>query len=59
MLRRISFKKVGAASVLTRANAGVARGKLILCLPGSPDAAATALKSFGREFPHVLFVARS
>jgi len=59
MLRRVSFKKVGAASVLTRATAGVAKGKLILCLPGSPDAAATALRSFGRELPHIIFVARS
>lgn len=59
MLRRVSFKKVGAASVLTRATAGVAGGKLVLCLPGSPDAAATALRSFGREIPHILFVARS
>ncbi|MDG6900649.1 MAG: MogA/MoaB family molybdenum cofactor biosynthesis protein [Nitrososphaerota archaeon] len=59
LLRSASFKKVGAASVLTRATAGVASGKLILCLPGSPDAAATALKSFGKEMPHALFVARS
>lgn len=59
LLRSVSFKKVGAASMLTRATAGVAKGKLILCLPGSPDAAATALRSFGRELPHVLFIARS
>jgi len=59
LLRRVSFRKVGAASVLTRATAGVASGKLILCLPGSPDAAATALRSFGKELPHILFVARS
>ena len=59
MLRRVSYRRLGAASVLTRATAGVAKGKLILCLPGSPDAASTALRSFGKEFPHVLFVARS
>ena len=59
MLRSISYRKVGSASVLTRATAGVTRGKLILCLPGSPDAAATAIEAFGKEFPHVLFVARS
>jgi molybdopterin adenylyltransferase len=59
MLRSVSARKVGSASVLTRATAGVAGGKLILCLPGSPDAAATALRSFGKEFPHVIFVARS
>ena len=59
LLRMTSQKKVGAAAMLTRATAGVAGGKLILCLPGSPDAAAAALKAFGKEFPHVLFVSRS
>jgi len=59
MLRRVSLEKVGTAAVLTRATAGVAAGKLILCLPGSPDAARTSLQSFGREFPHIIFVARS
>lgn len=59
MLRGISYKKIGAAAMLTRATAGVAEGKLIVCLPGSPDASATALKVLGKEFPHVLFIARS
>ena len=59
MLRGLSSRRLGAAAVLTRATAGVAGGKLILCLPGSPDAATTALRGFGKEFPHVLFVARS
>jgi len=59
LLRMTSLKRVGAAAMLTRATAGVAGGKLILCLPGSPDAAATALKGFGKEFPHILFVSRS
>jgi molybdopterin biosynthesis enzyme MoaB len=45
--------------VLTRATAGVAGGKLIACIPGSPDAAATAIRAFGKEFPHVLFISRS
>lgn len=59
LLRSFSLKRIGAAAVLTRATAGVANGKLIICLPGSPDAAATALRRFGKELPHVLFVARS
>jgi molybdenum cofactor biosynthesis protein B len=59
MLRASSFKKLGAAAMLTRATAGVTGGKLIVCLPGSPDAAATAIKGFGKEFPHILFVSRS
>ena len=59
LLRRASYPRVGAASALTRATAGVARGKLIVCMPGSPDAVKTALKVFGGEIPHALFVARS
>ena len=59
MLRSASFRKVGAAAVLTRATAGVVKGRLVLCLPGSPDASGTALRLFGKELPHALFVARS
>jgi molybdopterin adenylyltransferase len=36
--RRISFDKVGSAAVLSRAVAGVAKGKALFCIPGSPDA---------------------
>ncbi len=59
MLRSASLKKIGSAAVMTRATAGVAGGKLIVCLPGSPDASRTALKLFGKEFPHLLFISRT
>lgn len=59
LLRRISYDEVGGAGILTRATAGVAKGKLIVCMPGSPGAVRTAMKAFVGEFPHVLFVARS
>lgn len=36
--RRISFDHVGSAAVLSRAIAGVAKGKALFCIPGSPDA---------------------
>ncbi len=36
--RRISFDRVGSAAVLSRAVAGVANGKALFCVPGSPDA---------------------
>ncbi|MDA4124480.1 MAG: MogA/MoaB family molybdenum cofactor biosynthesis protein [Thaumarchaeota archaeon] len=58
LLRSISFGRIGSAAMLTRATAGTARGKLIVCLPGSPDAVDTALKNFLSEFPHVIAVAR-
>jgi molybdenum cofactor biosynthesis protein B len=42
--RRISFDRVGSAAVLSRAVAGVVKGKAIFCIPGSPDAVKTALE---------------
>lgn len=59
LLRRRSYDKIGSAAMLTRATAGVAKGKLILCMPGSPDGVRTALENFIAEVPHVLFVARN
>ena len=34
----ISFKKIGTSTMQSRATAGVAKGKYIFCLPGSPGA---------------------
>ena len=34
----ISFEKIGISTVQSRATAGVAKGKYIFCLPGSPGA---------------------
>ena len=57
LLRNISFKKIGSAAMMTRSTAGTARGKLIVCLPGSPDGVETALRNFISEFPHVVALA--
>jgi molybdenum cofactor biosynthesis protein B len=59
LFRAISFRKIGTAAALSRATAGVKRGKLLLCLPGSPDAVKTALELFVGEFPHIISIARS
>jgi molybdenum cofactor biosynthesis protein B len=37
MFRYLSFQKIGTASMLSRASAGVIGNKLIFCLPGSPQ----------------------
>ena len=58
VFRAVSFEKIGAAAALSRATAGLAKGKLIMCLPGSPDAVSTALGLFLDEVPHVLHLAR-
>jgi molybdopterin adenylyltransferase len=59
LLRRLSFDEVGTAAMLTRATLGVAKGKLIMCLPGSPGAVRTALKAAVGELPHAVYIARS
>jgi len=38
IFRRISFDVISSAAVLSRAIAGVAKGKAFFCIPGSPDA---------------------
>ena len=43
MFRQLSFETIGSAAVLTRATAGVMDGKVVFCLPGSPQAAKMAL----------------
>jgi molybdenum cofactor biosynthesis protein B len=57
--RRISFDHVGSAAVLSRAIAGVAKGKAIFCIPGSPDAVKTAVEMLILpESPHIVKHAR-
>jgi len=58
LIRGKGFEEIGAAAVLSRATAGVARGKLVICLPGSPRAVETGLKLFISELPHAIHVAR-
>lgn len=43
LFRRISYDEIGGAAIMSRATAGVARGKLIFCLPGSRNAVKVAL----------------
>ncbi len=57
VFRWVSFQKIGAAAALSRATAGIARGKVAMCLPGSPDAVRTALELFLGEIPHVVGLA--
>ncbi|MFC1939119.1 molybdenum cofactor biosynthesis protein B [Chloroflexota bacterium] len=43
LFRFLTYQEIGTASVMTRAIAGVAMGKVILCFPGSPAAAELAM----------------
>ncbi len=42
--RRLTFEKNGSSAILSRAIAGVAKGKVLFCIPGSPDAARLAVE---------------
>jgi len=57
--RRISFDRVGSAAVLSRAAGGVAKGKALFCIPGSPDAVRIAVETLILpESPHIVEHAR-
>ena len=43
LFRALSYTEVGTAALLSRALAGTARGKIIICVPGSENAVRLAL----------------
>ncbi|MDP3878743.1 MAG: molybdenum cofactor biosynthesis protein B [Dehalococcoidales bacterium] len=43
LFRFLTYQEIGTASILSRAFAGVIRGKVIICLPGSTGAATLAM----------------
>jgi molybdenum cofactor biosynthesis protein B len=50
---------VGSAAVMSRAVAGVARGKALFCIPGSPDAVRVSVEMLILpEAPHIVRHAR-
>lgn len=56
--RRASWDEVGAAAWLSRASAGIVRGRLVVLLPGSPRAVELALRHvLLPELAHVLRLA--
>ena len=57
--RMVSYQMIGTSAYLTRATAGTLNGKVIYCLPGSPDAVKTALEIIIPELTHAVYVATS
>ncbi|MGC8571193.1 MogA/MoaB family molybdenum cofactor biosynthesis protein [Caldivirga sp.] len=58
LFRFISYQKIGASAMLSRATAGIINNKLVVCLPGSPDAVETGLNLIINQVSHILYVAR-
>jgi molybdopterin adenylyltransferase len=59
VFRRLSYDKMGSAAVMSRAVAGVARGKVLFCIPGSPHAVQISVELLiSPEAPHIVKHAR-
>ena len=57
--RRLSYDQIGTAAILTRCTAGLAKGKAVFCLPGSPQAVELAVGALiVPEAGHILAHAR-
>jgi molybdenum cofactor biosynthesis protein B len=55
----LSWEQVGSAAMLSRATAGLYRGKAVFSIPGSPKAAQLAMsRLILPEAGHLLFEAR-
>ena len=44
LFRMLSFQEVGGAAMLSRAQMGIARGRIVVSMPGSPNACRLALE---------------
>jgi molybdenum cofactor biosynthesis protein B len=59
IFRRLSYDKMGSAAVMSRAVAGVARGKALFCIPGSPHAVQVSVEQLiSPEAGHIVKHAR-
>ncbi len=55
IFRRLSYDEMGSAAIMSRAVAGVAKGKVLFCIPGSPDAVRVSVETLILpEIPHIV-----
>jgi molybdenum cofactor biosynthesis protein B len=56
LFRYLSYKEVGSPAILSRATAGVSKGKIVFCLPGSTNACKMAMeKLILPELGHIVY----
>ena len=59
MFRKLSYDSIGSAAILSRALAGIVKGKAVFCIPGSEDAVRLCLdKLILPEAGHIVKHAR-
>ena len=59
LFRHLTYQELGSAAVMSRAMAGVAKGKAVFCLPGSPHAVKLCLERLILpETAHIVLHAR-
>lgn len=58
ILRRVGYDMVGTPALLTRASAGIIKGKPVFCLPGAPNAVETGMGLILPELGHIIKHAR-
>ena len=59
IFRWLSYEEIGSAAIMTRAVAGVVKGKAVFCLPGSPQAVKLCLERLILpEAGHIILHAR-
>lgn len=59
LFRMLSYQDIGSAAMMTRATAGVAKGKVVISLPGSTGAVELGMtKLVIPELGHMLFLLR-
>jgi molybdenum cofactor biosynthesis protein B len=58
LFRHLSYEEIGSSAILSRGIAGLSHGKVIFCLPGSPNACELALnKLILPELGHIVYEA--
>jgi molybdenum cofactor biosynthesis protein B len=60
LFRYLSFEEIGSAAIMSRAVAGVSRGKVVIALPGSENAVRLAMnRLILPELTHMVGMARN
>lgn len=59
LFRSLSYEEIQSAAIMSRAFAGIANGKIVFCLPGSPSACQLAMqKLILPELRHLVWTVR-